>query len=97
MRGDLVESFAKGAATVTRAMEPDRLWTSPSGEAFALHGSSVMFVRNVGHLMTTPMLTLPNGAEAPEVLCAAVITSIDRKSTRLNSSHYCASRIPPSS
>src|SRR3546814_3821784 len=76
MRGDLVESFAKGAATVTRAMEPDRLWTSPSGEAFALHGRSVMFVRNVGHLMTTPMIKLPNGAEAPEGLCDAVITSL---------------------
>src|SRR3546814_18176270 len=73
MRGDLVESFAKGAATVTRAMEPDRLWTSPSGEAFALHGRSVMFVRNVGHLMTTPMIKLPNGAEAPADPCDAVI------------------------
>ncbi len=76
MRGDLVESFAKGGATVTRAMEADREWTSPSGEAFTLHGRSVMFVRNVGHLMTTPMIKLPNGAEAPEGLCDAVITSL---------------------
>ncbi|MCA0210297.1 MAG: malate synthase G [Proteobacteria bacterium] len=76
MRGDLVESFAKGGQTVTRAMEADRAWTSPSGEEFALHGRSVMFVRNVGHLMTTPMIKLPNGAEAPEGLCDAVITSL---------------------
>ncbi len=76
MRGDLTESFAKGGATVTRAMEADRDWTSPSGEAFALHGRSVMFVRNVGHLMTTPMIKLPGGAEAPEGLCDAVITSL---------------------
>ncbi|MBE1527005.1 malate synthase [Sphingopyxis sp. OAS728] len=76
MRGDLVESFAKGGATVTRAMEADREWTSPSGEPFTLHGRSVMFVRNVGHLMTTPMIKLPNGAEAPEGLCDAVITSL---------------------
>lgn len=76
MRGDLVESFAKGGQTVTRAMEADREWTSPSGEAFTLHGRSVMFVRNVGHLMTTPMIRLPNGAEAPEGLCDAVITSL---------------------
>lgn len=76
MRGDLVESFAKGGATVTRAMEADREWTSPSGEAFTLHGRSVMFVRNVGHLMTTPMIRLSNGAEAPEGLCDAVITSL---------------------
>ncbi|MDO9361904.1 MAG: malate synthase G [Sphingopyxis sp.] len=76
MRGDLTESFAKGGKTVTRAMEPDRTWTSPSGEAFTLHGRSVMFVRNVGHLMTTPMIKLPGGAEAPEGLCDAVITSL---------------------
>jgi len=76
MRGDLTESFAKGGMTVTRAMEADRQWTSPSGEPFVLHGRSVMFVRNVGHLMTTPMIRLPNGAEAPEGLCDAVITSL---------------------
>jgi len=76
MRGDLTERFAKGGATVTRAMEDDREWTSPSGEAFRLHGRSVMFVRNVGHLMTTPMIRLPNGGEAPEGLCDAVITSL---------------------
>ncbi|MBJ7500983.1 MAG: malate synthase G [Sphingopyxis sp.] len=76
MRGDLVESFDKGGKTVTRAMAADREWTSPSGESFTLHGRSVMFVRNVGHLMTTPMIRLPNGAEAPEGLCDAVITSL---------------------
>src|SRR3546814_14151193 len=57
-------------------MEADREWISPSGEAFTLHGRSVMFVRNVGHLMTTPMIKLANGAEAPEGLCDAVITSL---------------------
>jgi len=76
MRGDLTESFAKGGQTVTRAMEPDRTWTSPSGEPFVLHGRSVMFVRNVGHLMTTPMIRLPGGGEAPEGLCDAVITAL---------------------
>jgi len=76
MRGDLTESFAKGGRTVTRAMEPDRSWTAPDGTAFTLPGRSVMFVRNVGHLMTTPMIRLPNGAEAPEGLCDAVITSL---------------------
>ena len=76
MRGDLVESFAKGGQTVTRAMEADREWSAPTGDPFVLHGRSVMFVRNVGHLMTTPMIRLPNGAEAPEGLCDAMITSL---------------------
>ncbi|MFN4357825.1 malate synthase G [Sphingopyxis alaskensis] len=76
MRGDLTESFEKGGKIVTRAMATDREWTSPDGEPFTLHGRSVMFVRNVGHLMTTPMIRLPGGAEAPEGLCDAVITSL---------------------
>ncbi|WP_137871429.1 malate synthase G [Sphingopyxis sp. 2PD] len=76
MRGDLTESFAKGGRAVTRAMEADREWTSPAGEPFVLHGRSVMFVRNVGHLMTTPMIRLPDGSEAPEGLCDAVITAL---------------------
>jgi malate synthase len=76
MRGDLTESFAKGGQTITRAMAADREWTSSAGETFVLHGRSVMFVRNVGHLMTTPMIRLPGGAEAPEGLCDAVITAL---------------------
>jgi malate synthase len=76
MRGDLTESFAKSGATVTRAMAADREWTSPTGDPFVLHGRSVMFVRNVGHLMTTPMIKLPGSAEAPEGLCDAVITAL---------------------
>ncbi len=76
MRGDLVESFDKGGRTVTRAMAPDREWTAPDGTAFTLHGRAVLFVRNVGHLMTTPMIRLPGGSEAPEGICDAVITSL---------------------
>ncbi|HET6537786.1 MAG TPA: malate synthase G [Sphingopyxis sp.] len=76
MRGDLVESFDKGGKTITRSMAGDRQWNAPDGTAFTLHGRSVMFVRNVGHLMTNPMIRLPNGAEVPEGLCDAVITSL---------------------
>jgi malate synthase len=76
MRGDLTESFAKGGKTVTRAMEPDRAWTAPGGAACTLPGRSVMFVRNVGHLMTNPMVRLADGSEAPEGLCDAVFTSL---------------------
>ncbi len=76
MRGDLTESFSKGGTTVTRAMAPDRNWTAPDGTPFTLPGRAVMFVRNVGHLMTTPMVRLPDGSDAPEGICDAVITSL---------------------
>ncbi len=76
MRGDLTESFTKGGKTVARAMAPDREWTAPDGNGFALHGRSVLFVRNVGHLMTTPMVRLADGGEAPEGICDAVFTSL---------------------
>ena len=75
MRGDLTESFTKGGETVTRALEPDRDWTSPHGDAFSLSGRAVLFVRNVGHLMTNPAILLPDGTEAHEGLIDAILTS----------------------
>jgi malate synthase len=76
MRGDLAESFTKGGETLTRTMSPDRVYTGPGGEQIVQPGRAVMFVRNVGHLMTTPMVRLPDGSEAPEGICDAVITSL---------------------
>ncbi|HOB15095.1 MAG TPA: malate synthase G, partial [Novosphingobium sp.] len=75
MRGDLAASFAKGGKTVSRALEADREWTAPSGEAFTLPGRSLLFVRNVGHLMTSPAILLPDGSEIPEGIMDAVMTS----------------------
>ncbi len=71
MRGDLTASFDKGGQTMTRALEPDRAWDEE-----LLHGRSVMFVRNVGHLMTNPAVLLPDGSEAPEGILDAVVTSL---------------------
>ncbi|WP_231470443.1 malate synthase G [Novosphingobium sp. CECT 9465] len=75
MRGDLEARFHKGGQMMTRALEPDREWTSPTGEPLILPGRSVLFVRNVGHLMTSPAILLPDGSEIPEGIMDAVITS----------------------
>ncbi|NMN87430.1 malate synthase [Novosphingobium sp. SG916] len=76
LRGDLQASFAKGGATQTRRLAPDRSYVAPDGRPFTLPGRSVLLVRNVGHLMTTPAVRLADGQDAPEGLVDAVITSL---------------------
>jgi len=71
MRGDLVATFDKGGRSVTRTLEADRDW----GED-VLHGRSLLFVRNGGHLMTNPAIILPDGSEAPEGILDALFTSL---------------------
>ncbi len=71
MRGTLTATFAKGGKTMTRALEPDRVVDDAT-----LPGRSVMFVRNVGHLMTNPAVLLPDGSEAPEGILDALFTSL---------------------
>ncbi|OWK29787.1 malate synthase G [Sphingomonas mucosissima] len=76
MRGDLVESFEKNGETLTRRLAGDRTYQSPSGSSFTLPGRSLLFVRNVGHLMTTPAIRLADGSEAPEGILDAIMTSL---------------------
>ncbi len=77
MRGDLGASFEKGGRSMTRHLAGDRSWRSPaSDEAFELPGRSLLFVRNVGHLMTTPAILLPDRQEAPEGILDAAITAL---------------------
>ena len=75
MKGDLRASFDKGGKTMTRTLEPDRRWSGPDGD-FVLPGRALLFVRNVGHLMTNPAVLLPDGSEAPEGILDAVLTSL---------------------
>jgi malate synthase len=76
MRGDLEETFEKGGRTMTRRLAEDRTYRTPDGGTLTLPGRSLLFVRNVGHLMTTPALRLPDGSEAPEGILDAIITSL---------------------
>jgi malate synthase len=84
MRGDLTASFDKGGKVMTRALEPDRDWIAPNGNPVSLHGRSLLFVRNVGHLMTNPAVLLPDpgsasGAgwsEAPEGILDVLFTAL---------------------
>lgn len=77
IRGDLEASFDKGGRRLTRKMESDRVWKAPKdGSEITLHGRALMFVRNVGHLMTTPAVRLPDGSEAPEGIVDAMVTSL---------------------
>ncbi len=70
IRGDLSESFEKGGKTLTRTLNSDRVWGD-----LTLPGRSLLFVRNVGHLMTNPAILLADGSEIPEGIMDAVITS----------------------
>ena len=77
LRGTLTETFDKGGKQMTRGLNPDRLYTAPNGNGeVRLHGRSLMFVRNVGHLMTNPaILWGAENREIPEGIMDAVITT----------------------
>jgi malate synthase len=76
MRGDLETTFEKGGRTLSRSLEPDREYLGPHGSSVILPGRSLLFVRNVGHLMTNPSVRLADGSEAPEGILDGIITSL---------------------
>jgi len=77
MRGDLSEQMTKGDKTFTRVLSDDRWFTTPDGSGeLRLHGRSMLFVRNVGHLMTNPAVLDASGEELPEGILDAVVTAL---------------------
>ena len=77
LQGTLTEEVAKGGKTFTRGLHPDREYTAPDGRGrVTLHGRSLLFVRNVGHLMTNPaILWGDDRREIPEGILDAVVTT----------------------
>ena len=71
MKGDLTDTFDKGGKSVTRRLNPDRDYD----DGLTLPGRSLLFVRNVGHLMTNPAIRLPDSSDAPEGILDAIVTS----------------------
>ena len=76
MKGDLSEAVEKGGQSFVRRMSPDRQYTAADGSSLTLHGRSLLFIRNVGHLMTTPAILDESGAEIPEGIMDAVLTGL---------------------
>ncbi|KZZ44484.1 MAG: malate synthase G [Saccharospirillaceae bacterium] len=76
MKGDLAEEVSKGGKTFTRTMNADREYTGLDGETFTVKGRSMLFVRNVGHLMTNPAILLADGSEVPEGIMDGMMTTM---------------------
>jgi len=75
MKGTLNSEFEKKGKKYLRKLNPDRSYISTGGEKKKLHGRSLLLIRNVGHLMTNPAITLKDGSEIPEGLMDAFITT----------------------
>jgi len=74
MQGNLTAEFVKGGKTLTRNLALDRHYTAADGSELVLHGRSLMFIRNVGHLMTNPAVLNVDGTEIPEGILDGMVT-----------------------
>ncbi len=93
MRGDLTAAMTKGGFTSTRRLNPDQGFTAPEGGALTVKTRALLWIRNVGHLMTNPAILDQNGEQVFEGLMDAVITTLIgmhdlRKTTGARNSHH---------
>ena len=76
LKGTLTEQVSKGGKSFTRGLNPDRRYHGSAGEDVILHGRSLMFLRNVGHLMSNPAVLWDGGKEIPEGILDAVVSTV---------------------
>ena len=76
MKGDLTEDLVKNGKKITRRLNADREYTARDGSRGVLHGRALLFIRNVGHLMTNPAILDRDGHEVPEGILDAAFTSL---------------------
>ena len=76
IKGDLEETISRGGSSFVRKMNADRECKAADGSQMSLNGRSLMFIRNVGHLMTNPAILCSDGSEIPEGIMDGVITSL---------------------
>ena len=74
MQGNLSAELKKGGKTITRELNHDRVYQTPTGGKLTLPGRSLLFIRNVGHLMTNNAILDRNGAEIPEGILDGMVT-----------------------
>ena len=91
MKGDLTSEFEKNGKKVVRCLNSDLSFISPSGDDFSIRARALLWIRNVGHLMTTPAVLDANGDEIFEGLLDAMVTTMlgmhDLKKADGNSRH----------
>jgi malate synthase len=92
MKGELSSEFSKGGKIISRRLNGDRHYKDPAGNQFSLPGRSLLFVRNVGHLMTTPAVLDKGGNEVYEGILDAVFTSLAGKHSLLHKEEPINSR-----
>ncbi|MGR3839688.1 MAG: malate synthase G [Cognatishimia sp.] len=79
MKGDLSESFEKGGKTITRTLSDDKVFKTPAGKERVLKGRALLWIRNVGHLMSNPTILDRDGQEVMEGLMDAMTTVLIAK------------------